>query len=545
MPLWALMIGWFLSAASASCMADAPAFESFRQLLARNPATGKPVQNLDELLPLLSPELRSNFTFVYNSRSPHGGQGVAAEKSVDPLFPRTVLFTKDGKLTLAFTGNPEKPGYGTIEAIHFDDRSASFALSQFVLPQAGGSADNGVLNPPQCLRCHGSDPRPITDSYPLWPGFYGSVRDTFPKGSPELPLYRRFLAEQSKKGVYRHLQFPEGSSVSPYLDPAHYNPNKMEGATDELKFLPNTRLGMAWTELNRRRLGRKLRASPQYLRYRVALLSGLLGCETLPIPRQTDEAVYSDIYYENEDRLQRLGYRPEGPEKSELDMMELSMYENISQIQYLGKALEIDSGDWSLAFESRSLSFFDGILSGMLGEKNFYLKEDFIFEILSDLAKDEPRLRRYFQAYGSYEAAGYPFGVRIDLSKAVGACSILKKKPKVRLPRFAVAKVQTRNLESAQSYLQRKGLAQAPFTRCTSCHEGAGGLSSGRKIPFSEPSALWLSLKGKAESGKALAQEIVERIELHGDGQMPPKGERLAAEEKTQLLQYIEWVQKS
>jgi len=303
------------------------------------------VQNLDELLPLLSPELRSNFTFIYDSRSPHGGQGEAAEQSVDPVFPRTVLFTKDGKLTLAFTGNPAKPGFGTIEAIHFDDDSASFALSKFVLPQAGGSADNGVLNPPQCLRCHGSDPRPITDSYPLWPGFYGSVRDTFPKGSPELPLYRRFLAEQSKKGVYRHLQFPEGSSVSPYLDPANYNPSKVEGATDDLKFLPNTRLGMAWTELNRKRLGRKLRASPQYLKYRAALLSGLLGCEKLPISKQTDEAVYSDIYYENEDRLLRLGYRPEGPEKSELDMMELSMYENISQIQYLAKALEIDSGD--------------------------------------------------------------------------------------------------------------------------------------------------------------------------------------------------------
>lgn len=542
---WAQIIGWFLSVGSVTCLADAPAYEAFRQLLNHNPATGRPVQNLEELLPLLSDELRSNFTFIYESRSPHGGAGVAAEKAVDPLFPRTVLFTKDGKLTLAFTGHPQKPGYGTIEAIHFDDQSASFGLSQFVLPEAGGSPDNGVLNPPQCLRCHGSDPRPITDSYPLWPGFYGSVRDTFPQGSPELPLYRRFLAEQSKAGVYRHLRFPQGSSVSPYLDPAHYDPSKVEGATDELKFLPNTRLGMAWTELNRKRLGRKLRASPEYSRLRVALLSGLLGCQKLPISKQADEAVYSAIYYENEDRLQRLGYRPEGPEKSELDMMELSMYQNISQIQYLGKALDIDSSDWSLAFESRSLSFFDGILSGMLGEKNFYLKEDFIFELLSDLAQDEPAVRPYFHTFGSYQAAGYPFGVRLDLKNALGVCRILSKKPKVRLPRFAVTKLETRALESAESYLRRKGLAQAPFARCTSCHEGEGALSSGRKIPFSNPSALWLSLKGRAESGKTLAAEIAERVSLHGEGQMPPKGERLATEEKMQLLQYIEWVQTS
>ena len=45
------------------------------------------------------------------------------------------------------------------------------------------------LNPPACRDCHGDDPRPIWDAYPVWPGAYGEVDDAAtvqrpPRASP-------------------------------------------------------------------------------------------------------------------------------------------------------------------------------------------------------------------------------------------------------------------------------------------------------------------------------------------------------------------------
>ena len=57
-----------------------------------------------------------------------------------------------------------------------------------------------------------------------------------------------------------------------------------------------------------------------------------------------------------------------------------------TQIDYLTRVLELDRRDWSLAFEDHSLSFFDGILIGILGNESFYFKEDFINEILGEIA---------------------------------------------------------------------------------------------------------------------------------------------------------------
>ena len=50
-------------------------YDGLVKLLELNPNTKKPVQTLEELIPLLPRELRENFTFVYQSRSPHGGLG--------------------------------------------------------------------------------------------------------------------------------------------------------------------------------------------------------------------------------------------------------------------------------------------------------------------------------------------------------------------------------------------------------------------------------------------------------------------------------------
>ena len=402
---------------------DAP-FDATRleTLLQHNPATGRPVNSIAELAPLLPRELRSNFTFVYDSRSPF-------RSSISPEFPRVILFTRDARLVLTFTGDPGKPGYDMLEALSFDDASASFVARAYLLPAAERRSWRPAPEDADCARCHGADARPIFNSYPLWPGFYGSVLDAFPRdrlGVAELAKYRAFLAGAARSEPYRSLVFPSGSATSPYLDPRR----RVEGAVEldaaTLPFLPNTRLGMALTELNRARIYRKLAQSPKFPHDEKRALAELLACRRGDSPKDADvRTIKTELERENEQRLRRLGWAP-GEARPEIDdMEELKFSRELAAIVDVAARAEVDRSDWSMAREPGSLAFFDGILSGIERGKSYYLKEDLIFEILSHLSRREPAFRRYFEADWLFADFGYPFGDRVDLGKAVGACALL------------------------------------------------------------------------------------------------------------------------
>ena len=176
-----------------------------RELLKHNPQTGRPVDSVAELVPLLPDELRKNFTLVYDSRSPF-------KASITPQLPRVILFTDDGRLVLTFIGDDQAPGADLLETMSFDDEQAKFVLNAYLLPAAERRAWRPSAADAKCERCHGADPRPIFDSYPLWPGFYGSVQDTFParpgrrEGAQELRGVRR------RRGQDRGLQGPDLSA---------------------------------------------------------------------------------------------------------------------------------------------------------------------------------------------------------------------------------------------------------------------------------------------------------------------------------------------
>ena len=103
-----------ISLCSISSVAHAEPFseEALQDLIQKNS-----VQSIKELVPLLPIEFRKNFTFVYSSRSPF-------KDSISPLFPRVVLFSKDARQVLTFTGDPDKPGYDYIEMMTFSDEKA-------------------------------------------------------------------------------------------------------------------------------------------------------------------------------------------------------------------------------------------------------------------------------------------------------------------------------------------------------------------------------------------------------------------------------------
>src|SRR5262249_55541636 len=153
---------------------------------------------------------------------------------------------------LTFIGDESQDGADLLETMSFGDSTAKFELHAHLLPAAERRVWRPSPSAANCARCHGADARPIYDAYPLWPGYYGSVLDTFPPdrlGNKEAEDFAAFAATTAKTGVYKDLLYPTGSPVSPFLDPNLMKENTIELDSALLPYLPSARLGMALTEL--------------------------------------------------------------------------------------------------------------------------------------------------------------------------------------------------------------------------------------------------------------------------------------------------------
>lgn len=429
------IVFWFIILFAPLVQAKKFTHTDLESLLDKNPKTKKPVQSIAELIPLLPKEFRQNYTFVFDSRSPF-------KESITPKFPRTILFSKDTRLVLTYTGDPKAPGYDILEYMYFEDNTAIFKmgvrdlninkkskLNRFIASLFKAEKSK-TLDTHSCTQCHGTDPRPINDSYPLWPGFYGSIRDTFPNDLAatrlEFKNYKKFLKHEAKHGVYKDLVYDfSGSSVPPYVDPHNFKREEAVGELDNFKYLPNTRFGMALTELNRMRILRKFLESPHFLKKEKMLLAELLDCGKSKISKNDIKKMKEFIQEENAQRLVRLGVTDQDPVVYDNDMQELKFARGLAQVDWVAQQINVSRADWSMALEPNSLSYFDGILSGMLKDKNYYIKEDIIYGILRHLASIDEKFKPYYQTTESYAEYGYPFGERINLTEAVKACSIL------------------------------------------------------------------------------------------------------------------------
>ncbi|HEY0250071.1 MAG TPA: hypothetical protein VGC41_01040 [Kofleriaceae bacterium] len=455
------------------------------------------VDSVEQLVPLLPEDLRRSFTFVFATRSP--------QQDVDPLHPRVVLFGTDARTILAFTGDPKGLDLDTVELIRFRDDLRAFELQRFVLPAAVRrnpslatlAKDNGHINPADCLRCHGADPRPLFDSYPVWPGFYGSAQDAFAIAPDELASYRAFLA--ARTGVYTELAYPEGSEVSPYsLAPA-------EDQTG--RFAPNMRLGMALTELNRKRIARKLETSPRYPLYRDALIAGLLGCAPLPITLADRMRVQAALDAEDAAKLDRARIT-DPDERHRLRMTEINSFDNLTEIEYVARVLDVSRADWSMATEPGAYALYDGILSGRIVDggraKDFYFKEDFLLEMLR----------------GTPAFATVPYtidhrkGTRLDLHRAIASCG---------------------QFDAATTLPPVPPAAPMIVYRCVRCHEPEG---IGPPIPFDSPTQMHALLERSPE----LADEVAARTTLGAEIRMPLDQPPLPKPERAELLGYIQSV---
>src|SRR3977135_1552999 len=104
--------------------------------------------------------------------------------------------------------------------------------------------------------------------------------------------------------------------VSPFLDPRVFKEDTVELDASELPLLPNARLGIALTELNRARIPRKIVAGPTYAANEKEILAKLMSCRPGERPDQKAmQAVAQQLLSENAARLKRLRLKARDTEK--------------------------------------------------------------------------------------------------------------------------------------------------------------------------------------------------------------------------------------
>jgi hypothetical protein len=196
--------------------------------------------SVEQVLPQLPAELRSNYALMRDSRSL---QFASAQN------PRVILFGVDARLTCAFSGDSTQPHFDTLECFQFREAERKFDFREIQFPTAANGLGQVVFSrsnlstdgTTECTACHGGDPRPNWDAYSNWPGAYGTDDDT--EKSPE---YDAFVARRPTDARYRWL-IQGSESYDPYMggDDFHHahRPNlKFGDAVNRMNAFRTTRI---------------------------------------------------------------------------------------------------------------------------------------------------------------------------------------------------------------------------------------------------------------------------------------------------------------
>jgi len=180
----ALMLGWFsLCAPAAALDGETLTYEDLLGLISAHD-----VRSIEDLLPLLPENYRSEYTLMHTSRS-------LQPSTFDS--PRVIMTGPRATLVIAFNGDPEAVRYNVLEIIQFREGGApadppnpstpprGFEFREIVFSDLDPPAPPvpSPANQPLCRFCHGNpDPRPNWEVYGEWPGAYGSSVDQVPVG---------------------------------------------------------------------------------------------------------------------------------------------------------------------------------------------------------------------------------------------------------------------------------------------------------------------------------------------------------------------------
>jgi hypothetical protein len=141
---------------------------------------------------------------------------------------------------------------------------------------------------------------------------------------------------------------------------------------------PNQKLGILLTSLNKNRLLRKMKKSPNYDSYKKDIIYEFLSCSSSRVKKSDYQDLKLEIETENKLRLKRMKIFKKDLKKITFQMQESKFVLELSKLNWVLKKLNPTVDEWSMALEKDSYFFFDGLLSGRYNSKPYYIIEDLI-----------------------------------------------------------------------------------------------------------------------------------------------------------------------
>ena len=221
---------------------------------------------IDQVLRGLPLRLRSRYVLVYKSHSRHK----------DATFdePRIILEDEEAKIIIASAGNPKQINGDNLEVIENGSDGSDSKFHVIVTPEQNGGeikySDDNPKMTESCVKCHRQHLSPNWESYPNWPGVYGSGGS----GLDEEDHYKAFVDKLKDE----KLSDPQSLVLARYtaLD------GLVEGKVDiyELESRNHTfaqDIGM----FNQTRLTKRITSDPSFEKMQPALSAAAQGCANL------------------------------------------------------------------------------------------------------------------------------------------------------------------------------------------------------------------------------------------------------------------------
>ena len=399
------------------------------------------IQSVEEFLPLLPETYLSHYALVFNSRS---------LQSSTFANPRVLMYGNNAKLVMSFNGSPDQKGYDALELFEFNELTKTFQLEEIQFP-AQDDKSTGVhfsqKNPERCIRCHSTNPHPLWDAPPLWPGSYGEAYHEKLSGNESSGLYA-FLHAQPTHPRYRYLK-----NTALYQDDATFYPNHHNIYNGVEIEAPNAQLSRLFTTLNNEKIMQQVMSNPRFDQYRYALLASLSSnCNALPnyFPaewRVLIEADYAAFSTQDDVNLERQQYRKmQRSVGAKSTAGSVSKDNSLRDFRYIAeRGLAINTAEWSMALERNAPDFT------ALEPIKLLLEKKLIAHIN---AEDRNIMKEYYYR-------NYPENNRY--------CAYLEKKSKGRLADLALQQVFASTEHAATQFTQNLGAGQILFI-CASCH---------------------------------------------------------------------------
>ena len=485
------------------------------------------IGSVEELIAALPAAQRNRYALVFESRS-------LQDASFDS--PRAIVFGPDARFIVTFNGSPAQRGFRVVETMEFDDETKEFRLRELLFPERGAVVDRAVVsevNPERCARCHGTPPRPVWDTFPLWPGAYGERYRTnlSPRERAGLSV---FLAQQATHPRYRQLL-----GATRLAEARTFRSSALTQYAGIPEEPPNAELAINLSRLQSQSIARQMVLQPAFDAYRYVLL-GLAddACGRLAdfypdalwrTQRQAFERFAKATAVANTRQAQLKAVRAATTGGSAVAAAVPTNANALLQLRFVAEAaLGITTQNWTLALEKGTYDFTMPPLS----------TEPLREALLAEVAGRDAAIRDLSFYSTSSDGDRY--------------CSSLK-----RLSRAAL----TQSNERAQAVVAvnsaappaeagglSTGLAAATTARsaetvarpaalqlCVSCHEtGIAPL-----LPLSNPTQLTQQLRVRRSAHGALIDEIRFRLSPEAGAQHMPLGLNLSDAERESLESYF------